>query len=352
MANVIILFLFANVIIIFLIFSQVLAVKQDKFLAIYGETGTGKSSIINAIFNEHVAETAHYGDGFLVTQQPMVYFKNMNNFTLHIMDTPGFTDNRFMISDEDILQNTLLALSQTHTNQIDVILLSESLLSDNIQLTQNLNKMTQLFGRSVMKSIVVLGTKANLSKQIYGDVRIKTVQKLCKRLELKYLTYDSLQSCEYENQFKLFLDIIFGQDIVPYKMDKVSEVRQKIESRAVQLMNDAESKYKTVQIPTRIIKYKQSAKIETYFEKQWGVVARGKRKQYIFGWFPIGDKTEIYGWKPVEKRRTVTYNEAYEVVEFKNKTIEIPKDIETFREMARIQWKDSLKLKTDIITEL
>ena len=208
----------------------------DKFIVFYGETQTGKSSMINAIYNESIAETG-YGVGVSTTALPKVYSKSFthhfdfqnesksSNFTLHMMDTPGFLDTRGLYTDEEILDQNILTLLQIdNVTQVDVIFITESLAGDSVQLTRNVNKLRQIFGPSVMSTIVILGTKETLANVVNGGEKQALIKELCKKLGLKYMSYDSTKAYDYNDQFQVLIDMIFNSGIEPYRNNRIIEL--------------------------------------------------------------------------------------------------------------------------------
>ena len=333
--------------------------NYDKFILLYGETQTGKSSMVNAIFDEAVAKTGEDSqeDGDSVTTHPMVYSKLFKksgeygipqDFILRIMDTPGNLDNRGILTDADILDNIVFALSKYNIKQIDVIFISESLSGDAKQLRRNLDKIRQIFGRWVMESIVVLGTKENEGYQTNGGRRSEAIKRQCDKFGVKYMTYESTKAYHHNEQLKKFMDMIFRGAVKPYAVEKVDEINKQIEERAQELMAETPKKVELIDVEHKVVKHRDVEKIEEYIDTEWGVVGKGERE--FLGLF--GRRKKIYGPIPVRKTRKVTVKEPYPDTEMRVEKVEIDHDPEKFIEMAREEFRKRLLLPVEFKQEL
>ena len=84
--------------------------RQNGFI-LTGKTGTGKSTLLNVIFSEYVAEAKK--SAFAVTKETKVYYlKLKNGQCVSIVDTPG-------LSDPDIVCNNQNDLDNIHLKDIE-----------------------------------------------------------------------------------------------------------------------------------------------------------------------------------------------------------------------------------------
>ena len=346
---------------------------MEKFVLIYGETQAGKSTFVNAINEQKVAESGS-GNGLSVTSIPSVhskqFMKNIQNgipanFKLFMMDTPGNLDTQLRWSDDIILKNIQFAItSSSRVNKIDVIFLAESLATDSMQLTRNLQKLKNLFGPKVMKSIVVLGLKPELSKRMFEDSRrIDAVSAECRKLGVPFLIYESRKAHNwYNNQFKSFMNKIFDKSVQPYEMNEIDQIRQRIESRAQQLMRAAPKQYRTVNFTVQVDKLEpyQTQETytdvesyqapETYYANEWKEIGRGGRrygvagpKKAIYGWVAVAKSRTVTKTRPVQKTRSVTKYRSKKVNENRTRQDEIPKNIDKYRMNAQREWEQQMK---------
>ncbi|XP_044189054.1 uncharacterized protein LOC122968126 isoform X2 [Thunnus albacares] len=156
--------------------------KKNKTILLVGETGTGKSTLINALFNytmgvkfedniwfEMVEEKKRRCQTESQTPDVIVYeifgFEDKTlPFSLTIIDTPGYGDTRG-IENDDIISQRLFDLfrSEDGVHEIDAVGLvmksSENQLSDR----QNyiFDSVTSLFGKDIEKNIVALITHSD-----------------------------------------------------------------------------------------------------------------------------------------------------------------------------------------------
>jgi len=331
---------------------------MEKFVLVYGETQAGKSTFVNAILEEKRAESGS-GNGQSVTAIPSVHSKQFtknvsnaikNHFKLLMMDTPGNLDTQLRWSDDVILKNIQFAItSASKLNKIDVIFLAESLATDSMQLTRNLQKLTKLFGQKAMKSIVVLGLKPEMSKRMFeDDRRIRAVSAECRKLQLPFMVYESRSSQNSNNnQFKQFMAKLFDGSIQPYLMNEINQIRNKIEARAQKLMAEAPKQYKTVNFTVEKEVLEPYQTTETYVAQEWGEIGRGGRRYGI-----AGPKKKIMGYKAVTRTRNVTKYRPKKETENRTRQDEIPKNIAIYRLKAQKEWesqiKNSIQIKVNI----
>jgi GTPase Era involved in 16S rRNA processing len=92
--------------------------RQNGFI-LTGKTGTGKSTLLNVIFSQEVAEAKKYA--FAVTKESQVYYLKLNNGRyISLVDTPG-------LSDPDIVCNDQKDLDNIHLKGIEKIISDEKI---------------------------------------------------------------------------------------------------------------------------------------------------------------------------------------------------------------------------------
>ncbi|KAI5610548.1 hypothetical protein C0J50_12050, partial [Silurus asotus] len=152
---------------------------QNKILLIVGETGTGKTTLINAMVNyilrvkfedEVWFEITEEGEDNDVPDQAKsqttkvtVYeiFSQDNPICLTIIDTPGYGDTRGTDQDKKIAENLYkLFRSDSGVKEIDAVCLvvkaSENRLSNRQQYI--FDAVLSLFGKDIENNIVILVT--------------------------------------------------------------------------------------------------------------------------------------------------------------------------------------------------
>ncbi|XP_044189070.1 septin-1-like [Thunnus albacares] len=156
--------------------------KKNKTILLVGETGTGKSTLINALVNytmgvkfedniwfEIVEEEKRRCQTETQTSDVIVYqifgFEGKTlPFSLTIIDTPGYGNTRG-IEHDDIISQRLFDLfhSEDGVHEIDAVGLvmksSENQLSDRLKYI--FDSVTSLFGKDIEKNIVALITHSD-----------------------------------------------------------------------------------------------------------------------------------------------------------------------------------------------
>jgi GTP-binding protein EngB required for normal cell division len=222
--------------------------KKKRFVVLFGESQTGKSTLVNCVLGNNIAKIGD-GTGKSVTQITQIY-KIPKYDEFQMMDSPGGLDTNLK-SDQQTLKEIEYAIAKTADRiYIDAFILTESLLDGTMQLTRNLQRLKNIFGQNVVQSIVVCGTKPAVSTILGGNVRIDAVTKECARLNLKFMLFESYSNYQSKalmngtrsvNQINQLIHLVDA--VNPYQMNQVIKIRQVIKARAQQLMNAAPIQY-------------------------------------------------------------------------------------------------------------
>jgi len=221
-------------------------------ILVTGESQSGKSSLINEVANKKVATVGGYG--LPVTAEPKTYDIELKSKKYCFVDTPGYLDGLLRKNDTEIM-NEFHAhiLEKTKSNQIDAVILTESLSDGSCQIIRNLNKLLKLFGQSLLKSVIIVATKTDIAKRISINSynrRMNTLRGLCKSKNISIVEWAS--STE-ENQLDKAIRLSQISKLLSevsksfaYQLKEVQRMRIMIQKRAEQLRQEAGPMYKTV----------------------------------------------------------------------------------------------------------
>ncbi|XP_053485772.1 uncharacterized protein LOC128610462 [Ictalurus furcatus] len=194
---------------------------QNKILLLVGETGTGKTTLINAMVNYILGVkftdevwfeiTEEGGDNHMPDQSESqtteitVYeiFIQGNPICLTIIDTPGYGDTRGAENDKQIAENLYkLFHNDTGVKEIDAVCLvvkaSENRLSDRQQYI--FDALLSLFGKDIENNIVIFITHSAGLPPTNALNAIKKAGILCRKNKGNEPEYFSFNNCQTEER--------------------------------------------------------------------------------------------------------------------------------------------------------
>ncbi|KAM4532739.1 uncharacterized protein V3H82_026471 isoform 2-T2 [Fundulus diaphanus] len=189
--------------------------KTNKTILLVGETGAGKSMLINALVNFTMGVKFQDNVWFQIkeevgqeTSEVTVYeifgFEGKTlSCSLTIIDTPGFGSTRGIEHDVNISQ-TLLQLFQSGDSIRElhgvglVMKASDNRLSDRLMYI--LNSVMSLFGKNIENHIVALITHSNgrTPKNVLEALEVSTIK--CAKNEKKQPVYFLFNNCQNEDR--------------------------------------------------------------------------------------------------------------------------------------------------------
>ncbi|XP_005953101.2 septin-5-like [Haplochromis burtoni] len=237
--------------------------KKNKTILLVGETGAGKSTLINTLFNYsmgvkwedqiwfQIVQEEEKSQGKSQTSDVIVYeifdFEDkILPYSLTIVDTPGYGDTRGFKCD-DIIRERLLDLfrSDDGVHEVHVVGVvmkaSDNRLSD--RLMYSFDSVMSLFGNDMEKNIVALITHSNALKQKSAINILKAGKIKCAKNEKDnpvYFLFDNCQDAgqteeedeEEEEEEEEVLEALWCADKISTKgMTKFTEFLGKTESQ-------------------------------------------------------------------------------------------------------------------------
>ena len=110
-----------------------------------------------------------------------------------VLDTPGFLDTRLLWQTDDSIMEAItkqVLQYAPNSGSVRAVILVESLSADSQQVHRNLKRLQTAFGAHVLQSVIVIGSKADISEELFGDTRLSSVEKTCKQMGLPFLDFE------------------------------------------------------------------------------------------------------------------------------------------------------------------
>uniref|UniRef100_A0A3B1KII5 AIG1-type G domain-containing protein n=1 Tax=Astyanax mexicanus TaxID=7994 RepID=A0A3B1KII5_ASTMX len=149
-------------------FGQKCSNMQTKYSLMVGETGTGKTTLINTMVNYYlgITEEEKMDQTESQTSEITVYeiFSEQKPFSLSIIDTPGYGDTRGIDKDMEIPQNLhKLFLHETGVKDLDAVCLVLKASQNRISDAQRyiFEGVLSLFGKDIGENIVLFITHSD-----------------------------------------------------------------------------------------------------------------------------------------------------------------------------------------------
>ncbi|XP_030579769.1 septin-1-like [Archocentrus centrarchus] len=194
--------------------------KINKTILLVGETGTGRSTLINALLNysmgvkfedevwfqiveEEKKSQTESQTSDVIVYEIFGYEGETLPCSLTIIDTPGYGDTRGILCDDSINHKLLeLFQSEIESHEIHAVGLvmkaTDNRLSD--QPMSSFNSVMSLFGKDLEKNIVALITHSNGRRPKNALEALKAAKVKCAKNDKNEPVYFLFDNCQHEDR--------------------------------------------------------------------------------------------------------------------------------------------------------
>ena len=217
-------------------------------LAVLGPSQFGKSSFINLLSGFYSLQVGT-GDGISTTLE-VQEVKAPDRFNLfpegaevRFLDVPGYGDSDIRLMDEQISESIKYRLVGMDSRKLDVLFVFQSIAESTMSLRSTFVHAEEMFGPSILQSIIVVLTKGDLVAPAMLEKRIRIVDNICRPKHIPYITWadNSTDSIIDEEQLKKQLaDLKAALTLLKsYEMTEMQAYEGKVEQSAREMrLND------------------------------------------------------------------------------------------------------------------
>lgn len=148
---------------------------SDEAVVLFGPTQASKTTTFNRLTywsDSGVPAVTGDGSGHSVTTEPLVRQSKIGL----LMDTPGINDSMRRFSNAEAGKKIALHMLRVGAKKVKVVVF-EGIGNDSMQLKNTLVELVKCLGREVLKSVVVLASKADASSPAHKVKRVPAIKK-------------------------------------------------------------------------------------------------------------------------------------------------------------------------------
>ena len=231
-----------------------------------GETGQGKSSIVNHICE---ASVAIEGKG-IKSQTSEVEVFEAKSASVHLVDTPGFFDTRKEMKNDKIMNDIIKKVSEElqHKAHIAAIFLVwNPNLTLRFRLDEMLDTLTKSLGEDALKSLIIVVNKISKS---WTELQQDAVQELSKMIDEKGLGFPIIILDAKAKLTSRGLEAIKSKlkEVEPYKEENFDVFRKEIYFKQYIQFQEEEKKKMEEKKKEEELKVKIKAELENEYKKK------------------------------------------------------------------------------------
>lgn len=297
--------------------------SPDAAVVLFGPTQAGKSTTFNWLTDmgqaEGVAAATGDGSGESVTVEPKLRKSKIGL----LLDTPGINDTKMRFTNDEAGKKIAIHVYGASLKRIKIIVF-EGLNNDAIQLRHTVAALMESLGPAVLKSVVVLATKADDCKASKKAVRVPAIENMAQELGVGEVLEWQNEDLDEEGQAVQLANLRAALLRVPaISTADLEDLDERVARRAQELCEQAAPRRETVKTEVQEQYTEERTEVEE-FDEPYQTWETGMRMVPYAACVPrtktvkvpyVDTETRTVGWEMRQQREWSSFRREFRWVD-------------------------------------